>query len=87
MNNMPREVSKAVMVVAALLCAAAPAAACGPNLGPVGTALLIAVLLAFKIAPLLFALLVVGLMSKVWTWATRSEPLRGQVTVLRPLGL
>lgn len=87
MNNMPKEVSKAVMAIAALVCSAAPAAACGPNFGPVGTALLIAALLALKVAPLLFALLVVGMVPKVWTWATRSEPLRGQVTVLRPLGL
>jgi len=86
MNNLPREVSKAVMAIAALLCSAAPAAACGPNLGPVGTALLIAALVALKIAPLLFALLVVGMASKVWTWASHTEPLRGRVTVLRPLG-
>lgn len=86
MNNMPGAASKAVKVLVTVCALAVPAAACAPNLGPVGTALVIAALFALKLAPILFVWLVFSLVSGVWTRATRTEPLRGRVTVLQPLG-
>lgn len=53
-----------------------------PSVGPVGMALLIAIVIAIKLLPILLACLVFWAASKLWTAATHKEPLRGRVTIL-----
>lgn len=72
--------AKAAATVGILLLAQ-PSWACGPS-SPLGVVFFIALIVAIKLLPILFACLVLWGAHRLWTAATHKEPLRGRVTIL-----